>query len=175
MRARLKLSLLTLTATASLVLCGCQPAQIAYEQVGACQAGDHLAFVVFRITGIDNSQGAADFDYKPSRLYVAHGLTGDNARINDAFNQGAILCESVIWTPATKAHNVAVGTNDTTPGCGVTMVDTGDVDGAREASKTSYFLNYETPSGESVSLVKSDPTRVEWAYTPNCNDVPYPK
>jgi hypothetical protein len=66
-----------------------------------------------------------------------------------------------------------VGAVDNTPGCAVAMVDTSDADAAKEASKTSYFLNYETPSGESVLLIKSNSAKTEWAYTPNCNDVQY--
>lgn len=73
-------------------------------------------------------------------------------------------------------ETIPAGTTDEAASCGLALVHTDDADGASEASRTSYFLNYQAPDGAPPpSIVKANSDRVEWPYTPNCWEVPFPK
>src|SRR4051794_13235883 len=69
--------LIAFVTIAPLALCGCAPAQITYEQVGACAMNKNHAWVYFKIHRIDNSQGGTDLDFNPRSLVIPKVLDLD--------------------------------------------------------------------------------------------------
>jgi hypothetical protein len=150
---------------------------INYEQIGACNgfnsasgltsAGPKAAFVVFRVSSIENKGSAArDFTFDPNLLFI----NGSSPRAYASTR----LNLAQINPFAAKSRFVAKGTTETLNGAVIAVASTAAVDGASEANNTSYFLAYETPSGgQGVVLVKKDPSRTSWPSTPDCTNIIY--
>jgi hypothetical protein len=172
---------LALTSGVALSNCNGTPSQnivtINYEQVGACNgfnngsgvtsAGPKAAYVIFRISSINNKESAAqDFNFDPNRLFV--NGTSPRAFASTHLNLAQLNPFAV------TSRFVAKGTTETLNGAAIAVVPTAANDGASEASKTSYMLAYETPSGgQGVVLSKKDPSRTSWPLTPDCTNIIY--
>ena len=150
---------------------------INYEQVGACNgfnsasgftsAGPKAAYVIFRVSSIENKGSAAvDFTFDPNRLFI----NGSSPR---AFASTHLNLAQINPFAATSRF-VAKGTTETLNGAVIAVASTAANDGASEANNTSYFLVYDTPSGgQGVALAKKDPSRTSWPSTPDCTNIIY--
>ena len=163
----------------SLVNCsGCQSrpfVKITYDQIGACAtggffpAGNNSAYVFMRLESIDNSATGQDFEFYAGRLTI---------NTDDPFPhpEGYLteeLCKAYQLPYARKA-TIAKGTSQNIGAYVVFRVITDDVDGPKEANSINYLLTYGTlPSEPGVLLVKQNPTRVSWPYTPSCGQVQF--
>ena len=148
---------------------------INYEQIGACNgfnngsgvtsAGPKAAYVIFRVSTIENKDSAAvDFTFDPNLLFI----NGSSPR---AF-ASTHLNLAQINPFAAKPRFVAKGTTETLNGAVIAVVSTAATDGASEANNSSYFLLYDTPSGApGVVLAKKDPSRTSWPSTPDCTNI----
>jgi hypothetical protein len=179
----IRISLLSLVLGFGVALSNCNgtPSQnivtINYEQVGACNgfnngsgvtsAGPKAAYVIFRISSINNKESAAqDFNFDPNRLFV--NGTSPQVFASTSLNLAQINPFAV------KSRFVAKGTTETLNGAAIAVVSTAANDGASEANNSSYTLAYETPSGgQGVVLVKKDPSRTSWPSTPDCTNIIY--
>jgi hypothetical protein len=161
------------------------PVTIAFEQVGACNgypqtfgpggsgphaavnAGFHAAFVIFRILKVDNSKGAADFNFDPERIFIAerpseHVDTG----LSVAADFG--LLKSVAIT-------VPKGGERGHRGFAVVTVSTAASNGASEANNTNYLLSYNgAPSDPPVFLAKKNLSQTTFKQTDNCLEITFP-
>jgi hypothetical protein len=176
-----RIHLFTLALILGVAFSSCPPANntvnINYEQVGACNgfnsasghttAGPKAAYVIFRVSSIENKgSGAMDFTFDPNLLF----LNGTSPR---AF-ASTHLNLAQINPFAAKSRFVAKGTTETLNGAVIAVASTAAIDGASEANNTSYFLAYETPSGgQGVTLTKKDPSRTSWPSTPDCTNIIY--
>jgi hypothetical protein len=179
----IRISLFSLVLGFGVALSNCNgtPSQnivtINYEQVGACNGfnngsgvtsvGPKAAYVIFRISSIDNKGSAAqDFNFDPNRLFVSG--TSPQAFASTTLNLAKINPFAV------KSRFVAKGTTETLNGAAIAVVSTAANDGASEANNSSYTLAYEIPSGgQGVVLVKKDPSRTSWPSTPDCTSINY--
>jgi hypothetical protein len=150
---------------------------IRYDQVGACNgftdgvnlvsAGPKAAYVVFRVTTIENQDsGARDFNFDPNRVYINTSPRAyTSTRLNLA-QMNPFYAVSRLVAKGTTAPSVV--------GAVIAIVPTVATDGAQEASKTSFFLLYDSPAGgQGVVLVKNDPNRTVWPYIPDCLNITY--
>ncbi len=156
---------LALLSLAGLSGCSLGPpstATIAYTQVGACNgytsgggataSRPNIAYVIYKIRSIDNSQSRVDLEFVPVRLYVdqstkkamfeptmafeMHYASGD-----DRFARGlglTGLTQQVI--PAGRKVDI--------DGFAVVEVGTSTASGAEEAHHTAYPLSYDADMGE---------------------------
>lgn len=150
---------------------------INYEQVGACNgfnsasglttAGPKAAYVIFRVSSIENKGSTAqDFTFDPNRLFI----NGSSPR---AFASTHLNLAQINPFVATSRF-VAKGTTETLNGAVIAVASTVASDGASEANNTSYFLDYDTPpGGQGVALAKKDPGRTSWPSTPDCTNIIY--
>jgi hypothetical protein len=164
-----------------LLATGCNPTNdivtIHYEQIGACNgfnngggitsAGPKAAYVVFRISTIENNDTAArDFNFDPNRIYInlspqAFTSTQLNLSQLNPFYARARFVPKGTTAPANVGAVIAI-------------VSTSAEDGASEANKTSYLLSYDLPSGgQGVIFVKANSSQTTWPSTPDCTDIVY--
>jgi hypothetical protein len=165
-----------------LALQGCQPeptVDVHYDQVGACSKipnpiGSNLAMVVFRLTTADNTKNSADFSLAPELMFVDQDGVHRNYDLFGTYvfdsDFGLTQPNLTYALPAGKVQTFEPFVYF------VVVVKTGDPDGAREASRTSYFLRYNKQTSEpNVLLTKNIPKQTEWPYTPQCKDVRFPQ
>jgi hypothetical protein len=160
---------------------GCSPQQtvvLHYEQVGACSqfdqlhgAGPNLAFVFFRLTGVDNTKTNVDYTLKPERLWI--NLDPMIAQFDLVTTANL---QSIIGKPPVKlTYVVPKGTNLSLNNYVVFVVETTDPDGAKEANQTNYFLLYKTQSGDPGLIpAKNNSSQTSWPYTPVCRQIQFP-
>lgn len=156
--------LLTLAAT-------CPPSQeavvINYEQIGACngyrettgpggsgphhdvRAGGKAAFVVFRIRTIDNPN-ATDFAYDPERIHIL-GTSPQE------FVDSDLTLARFVGVRGSAPATVPKGKQGH-DGYAVIRASTADVNGAAEAFRTNYLLQYERASADPPIVM----TKVPW-------------
>jgi len=177
----IRVYLLSMVITFGVVLSNCNgtpsnnTVTINYEQIGACNgfnngsgvtsAGPKAAYVIFRVSTIENKSSAAvDFTFDPNRLFI-------NGSSPQAFTSTHLNLAQI--NPfAAKSRFVAKGTTETLNGAVIAVVSTAATDGASEANKSSYQLLHDTPSGTpGVVLVKKDPSRTSWPSTPDCTNI----
>lgn len=194
-KTRFALGAVVLMAVAP-VLSGCtssaattisDTASITYRQVGACNgyvagqgangggpigetdathAGANSAYVIFRIDTIDNTQSSLDFAFDPARLENGP----DHVDTNLSFAQDLQLAA---LSPTTITH----GTSDTKSGFLVMVVQTSTADGASEANRTKYALNYDNLSGgqhgPGVVFLKQNSDQSTWPNASDCHAITY--
>jgi len=120
--------------------------------------------VIFQVESVDNSKVSSNFNFDPTRLYVKDS---PNRFINPTLQVAYVLANFNL-VPTT----VQAGKTITPDGYGAVTVSTLASDGAAEANKTSYFLNYAVQAGDpGVTLAKTDGSQTSWLYTPNCLDI----
>jgi hypothetical protein len=148
-------------------------ATIRFEQLGACNgykegnnvvsAGPNAAFVLFKITDLDNSQGKTALPYDPAKLYV----TSSNPR---AHVSTTLTLAQKIGVLGTTATTVAPGQNLPHNGYAVVAVPTGSSsDPQQEANTINYFLGYEPGSGTpGVLLDKKNSNQTQYQGAQDC-------
>lgn len=164
----------------TLFLAGCATplagpsAIIRYQQIGACNgfgpnnAGANAAFLLFQIDAIDNSQSGAAFNFDPTKLFVA-GPT------REYLSTSTPVATAVLGSRKIAAQTIANGNVATFPPAsyGFVTVATSNPNGAAEASRTSYFLNYDAgPNDPSVLLLKLTGKRSVWPGATDCSSIP---
>jgi hypothetical protein len=163
---------------AAFVALGCGPGSvnpdqtvINYRQVGACNgwlegnvvhsAGPNAAYVIFKVSSINNEKSSKDFSFDPERLYVP----SSGARVDTDLSLPLGPFELI---STTISHNKLVGLN----GYAGAIVQTGTTSGAVEANQTSYFLSYEPASGDpAILLAKENAQQTTWALTEDCRAI----
>lgn len=180
LRASLRILLggaaVTLAAAAAI---GCGPSSanpdqtvINYRQVGACNgwqegevthsAGPNAAYVIFKVSTINNERSTKDFPFDPERLFVFSGLA---PHVDTSLSLPLGVFELI---PATIPRNRLVGLN----GYAGAVVETANPNGAVEANQTSYFLAYEAAPGDpAVTVVKENREQTSWPITENCTAI----
>ncbi|MBN9559668.1 MAG: hypothetical protein J0H14_02935 [Alphaproteobacteria bacterium] len=157
-----------------------QPAvTITFHQVGACNgyvggangpqyAGANQAYLIFGITGINNSSGTSAFAFDPKRLFT-------NSSQRDYIDPGLQLSRDLF--PATAVPiTVAAGQNFQTnlSWMAPTIVQTANPDGAAEANSTPYNLYYNPqPTDPPILLVRTDGQRTSWPLTEDCRAITF--
>lgn len=150
---------------------------IRYHQTGACNgfvdgfgghfSGPKAAYVFFGFEEIDNSLGATSFNFDPNNLFVQ--------QTSQRFLDSSLSVYAGIFGPfAVQAQTFTPGQDlSFSPVAqGATVVTTTASDGASEANKTAYFLQYKRqPSDPQINLVKSDAGRTTWPNTPDCRTI----
>jgi hypothetical protein len=157
--------------------CNGLPVTITYHQTGACNgfvspggatsAGPNAAYVIFGIERINNALGLSAFAFDPNRLFVQQ----TTARFLDS---NLALYAQVLGPFAATPTTVAVGANlgFVAVAQGATVVSTGTADGAVEANKTSYFLQYDRqPTDPQITLVKSNAPITSFPLTQDCKTI----
>lgn len=177
---RQRLDVLLLVMAIPLVAAECETAHdvvtIRYEQIGACNgfsagsgatsAGPNAAYVVFRVSTIENKDSAArTFEFDPNKLFVnvtprAYTSTQLNlAQLNPFY---------------ATSRTVSPGAIETLNGAVIAIVETVAVNGASEANNTSYFLLYDGGSGgQGVTLIKANPDQTSWPQIEDCTLITY--
>jgi len=167
----------------------CPPSQeavvINYEQFGACNgyrettgpggsgphhdvlAGPKAAFVVFRILTFNNPN-ATSFNYDPERIHIL-GTTPQE------FVDSGLTLATFVNVRRSAPASVPKGKSGH-DGYAVIRATTGDVNGAAEAFRTNYLLQYERAAGDPPILM----TKVPWTPPPpnaqvteNCLALPW--
>jgi hypothetical protein len=176
-RAFTFLRLLTLSSVVAL-LAGCPPgpngtATVQFEQLGACNgyrdgnnvisAGPNAAYVLFKITTIDNKNGKVDFAYDPAKIY----LSSSSPRSYASGNLGLM---QKIGRLGTTATNVPVGTTLAHNGYAVIVVQTAtSPDPQLEANASNYVLSYESSTGgPGVLMSKKNSTQTQYQGAQDC-------
>lgn len=150
---------------------------IFYEQVGACNsysmangahsAGPHAAYVIFRVDAIDNTQSNVSFHFDPSHLIVGTTKTSvdsDSSLVNELFGPSAL-----VETTVSEREFLGV-----TNGLVAAVVRTSASDGATEADKVGYLLNYMGNSSDpQVAAGKQNLSQTAWPYTPDCRSIKF--
>lgn len=159
----------------SMLLGACAtPVSLTYSQTGACNgyvsgnstvsSGPNAAYVIFKIETIDNRQGSTDFSFDPKRLYIAQ---------NGSVDLSLSVARDLSFAKITAA-SVPKGTIASPSAYGVVVVRTVDVNGAEEANRTNYFLNYATqPSDSGVLLTKTNASQSSWPDTSDCKSISF--
>ncbi len=151
-------------------------AVITYHQVGACNgigtagAGNTQAYVVFAIDRIDNTASGINFAFDPTKLYVAAGGQDKvNPQLPAAQQTFAPMNSQIAAATIPAGAPPRLFGNSA---FGMVQVGTNASDGASEADRTSYFLNYNTGSSDPpVVFQKLNLGRALWPYTNNCNAI----
>jgi hypothetical protein len=149
-----------------------------YEQLGACvnfyepdgthvYTSDRHAFIVFRITRIENTNsGAAAVFVQPDHFYI-QGYPDDAA-------EGSY---SLGWVNAAPMKVLFVEAGTTVEPRATITVDIGfdtldPLDGDAPARKQRYYLMYKVPSGtQGMVLVKDNINKVAWERTGQCPQI----
>lgn len=170
--------LVTVTATA-FALSGCPPppnadsTSIYYTQVGACNgwsdgdglhsAGPYAAYVIFKVSRVNNEGSARAFQFDPERLFTS---TNPPAYMHKGLQLPLGPLELVLTNiPARglQGLNGFIGAR----------VETTTHNGAVEANETRYLLNYKLAPGDPgfVLPVNENLGRTSWPLTENCLDI----
>jgi hypothetical protein len=156
--------------------CAHDAVTIHYEQIGACNgiatgpgatsAGPNAAYAILRINSIDNKESSArDFNFDPNLLFV--NLT---PRAYTSAHLNLVQLNPFYAVSAT----IKAGNSLSMNGAVVAVVQTSATDGASEASKTSYFLSYDSPSAtQPIILDKVNSSQTTWPYIPDCSLITY--
>lgn len=162
-----------LVAGCGLLLGACQEpiTTIGYTQVGACDAGENKALVVFRLGRIDNSQSNRDFTFDPGR----HRLDADMSQ-KSPWPYYERMTGELMFGPREAAGpriTVPKGASDTQETFVVFRRETIDSDGSRQANKTAYFLGYDrnAVADPPIMTVKSNAGQTEWRDTSSCGEI----
>ena len=146
-------------------------AVVHYTQVGACNgwdtggsvynAGPYAAYVIFKVVSVDNTGSKVDFAFDPDRLH----LRGASAHVDTSLHLPLGPFQAV---PMTVPRGVLRGSN----GYAGAVFSTSTSNGAVEANKTSYLLDYERASADpGVLSTKDNYQQTEWPFTENCTDI----
>jgi hypothetical protein len=150
---------------------------INYEQIGACNgfndgqtattAGANAAYVVFRVSSVDNKDtNARDFDFDPNQLFV-------NSQAPRAYTRTTLRLAQLNPFYATARH-VAAQTSESINGAVIAVVSTTAADGASEANNHAYTLLYEgVANGQGMIMQKKDPGRSAWPQISDCQEITY--
>lgn len=172
-------AVLRLAIPAALVfLAGCPSGSngtvtIRYEQLGACNgyrdgnnvvsAGPSAAYVLFRISEIDNRNGKTGFQYDPAKVFV----NGSQPR---AHVDTSLMLAQKIGKLGTSPATVSAGQHLAHNGYAVAVVATAaSPDPQLEANATNYFLAYEPGSnGPGVLLDKKNSGQTQYSGAQDC-------
>lgn len=153
-------------------------ATIRFEQLGACNgykdgfntvsAGPNAAFVLFKISNIDNTNGKVNFSYDPTKLCVSSSSP-------PACVSTTLSLAQKIGVLGTTATTVSAGKDLPQNGYGVIAVPTSaSTDPQIEANKVNYFLTYATGSGDpGVLLDKKNSSQTQYQGAQDCLSKPW--
>jgi hypothetical protein len=163
-----------------LIAAECEPAHdvvtIRYEQVGACNgfssgtgatsAGPKAAYVVFRISTVENTDSAArTFDFDPNKLFIN---ADPRAYASTQLNLAQL---NPFYAPS---RTVAAGATESLNGAVIAIVSTVADNGASEANTTAYALLYDGgPGSQGVTLIKANPNKTSWPQIEDCTQITY--
>jgi hypothetical protein len=159
----MKAVLTALTLGAAICLNGCTngngTATITFNQVAACNkwyegpgetydAGPNQAYLLLKVTSIDNTAGKVDFHWDPTKMYI-------NSGSHPHFDTSTALNSQLLYQKAAMMNSLTVQAgNKNGPDLrqfGFFVVQTANVNGAYEANQTTYYPSYDTdPSGPGV-------------------------
>lgn len=147
-------------------------AVIRYRQIGACNgtagvnAGPQAAFVLFQIDSIRNDSGVT-FNFDPTKLFVTGPTRESISTVSPVL--GVVNAAPASSTPVPPNGQQT----DFPPAAfGVVTVATTAGNGAVEANKTRFFLNYDAgPNDPPIFGEALDLARTVWPYTPDCADL----
>jgi hypothetical protein len=175
------LAVLLLILGVALVAADCEPAHdvvtINYEQIGACNgfstgsgatsAGPNAAYVVFRVSTIENTDTAPlTFEFDPNKLFV-------NSTTPRAYTSTQLNLAQLNPFYATS-RTVAAGATEALNGAVIAVVSTVAANGASEANNTSFSLLYEGGSGsQGTTLIKANPDQTSWPQIEDCTQITY--
>lgn len=179
-KRRQGLAVFLMVMAVALVAADCEQAHdvvtINYEQIGACNgfssgsgatsAGPNAAYVVFRVSTIENTDSAPrTFDFDPNKLFInASPRAYTSTQLNLAQLNPFYATSRTVAPGATEALNGAV----------IAIVQTVAANGASEANNTSYFLLYDGGSGgQGVTLIKANPDQTSWPQIEDCTQITY--
>lgn len=177
-RTIFRFSWILIVSLASLSIGGCKNSTtIFYEQLGACNgystangtrnARPYTAFVIFRIDAIDNTQSSVSFHFDPSHLIIRttkSSIDPDSSLVTDLFGASALGATTV-----SRREFLGV-----TNGLAAALVRTTASDGASEANKVGYLLNYMGNSSDpQITEGKNNVSQTAWPYTPDCRTIKF--
>jgi hypothetical protein len=169
-----------ISATACVLISSCtgceqRAAIVEYRQIGACNglsnlngAGPNTVLVVFLVETIDNTLTGKDISFRRARVQTSE--------YEPSIPVTTVQFSTAIGIPPLKATTgVPKGTRAVVHRYVWFVLGTGDIDGAKEASGTSYFLRYEREANDpGIAMTKLDSARTQWPYTPRCQDIRFP-
>lgn len=177
---RIGLAIALAAVALPLIAADCEPTRdvvtIRYEQIGACNGfstgsgatsvGPNAAYVVFRVSTIENTDSAArTFDFDPNKLFInqdprAYTSTQLNlAQLNPFY---------------ATSRTVAPGATENLNGAVIAVVETAAPNGASEANNTSYSLLYDGGSGsQGTVLTKANSGQTSWPQIEDCTQITY--
>jgi 6-phosphogluconolactonase (cycloisomerase 2 family) len=178
-RGAFQLMLWSVVAGPALLLAGCAKplgpvATIRYHQVGACngigaaEAGDNHAFVVFAIDAIDNRATQIDFKFDPARLYAT------DAGAHDFIDPSLPAAQQTLAAHQIAKATIAQGKRATfgAASFGMLLIHTVAKDGASEEDQSNAPLYYDAQSGDPpIVLERLNPLRGAWPSTPGCGQI----
>lgn len=191
MTLRSYISSRSLIAASCVALSGCGfgspgTATISYEQVGACNGygatsgRPNQAYVLFKISSVDNSQGNVDFLFLPTRIFVDQSTEKQKAEWVGGWKRQFVSDETkfVRDLGGEQAKVKTFPRQSTTQLASfiVIPVNTVNANGAAEANKTSYKLSYDAepvPGQTDPALVfnKTNASQTSWPETESCDAI----